>query len=363
MAESLAIKYRPKEWDEVCGQNSTIRILQNQLESNDIKQAYLFKGASGCGKTTCARIFGNKANENKGKLIELNAADTNGVDDIINIIDDCRLKPIDSKYKVYIIDEVHMLSKGAFNALLKILEEPPKHVIFILCTTDPQKIPKTVLSRLQKFEFTRMSNQNVVKRLSYIIDSENEEMVMAECGSRDAVADIEWARQEGIDVIDYDNLSLEYIARVAEGGMREAITLLDTILSFTRDITIQSITKCLGDTQYKHLNDILEGILDQDIPKCIKALDFLHSDGRDLRLVVKDLARYTLDICKYYYTKDFDITVIPPDFYDIVEEIIDTTDVSFLLDVVEALNKLDNRIRFDTNPKYVVESEIIILCK
>ena len=363
MAESLALKYRPQTFEDVVGQGSTVKILQSQLENNDIKQAYLFRGASGCGKTTCARIFGNEINEHKGKLIELNAADTNGVDDIRVIIEDCKLKPLDSAYKIYIIDEVHMLSKGAFNALLKVLEEPPKHVIFILCTTDPQKIPKTVLSRLQKFEFTRMSNANVVKRLSHIIDMENEEMVMAQCGSRDAVADIEWARQEGIDVIDYDELALEYIARLSEGGMREAITLLDTVLSFTKDVSASNVAKCLGDTQYELLTDIVEGILDQQIPKCIKAIEQMHSDGKDLRLMVKELCRYVLDMCKYNYIRNFDMTLIPPQYYDIVRDIVDTTDTEFLLDIVDALNKLDNRIRNDNNPKYVIESEIIILCR
>ena len=337
MSESLALKYRPCKFEDVVGQGSTIQILKNQLINKDIKQGYLFKGASGCGKTTCARIFANESNEYKGKPIELNAADTNGVDDIRVIIDDCRLKPIDSKYKIYIIDEVHMLSKGAFNALLKVLEEPPKHVIFILCTTDPQKIPKTVLSRLQKFEFKRMSVEDTVNRLQYIL------------------------REEGYKKADVN--ALHYIARLAEGGMRDAITLLDTVLSYTDVITLDSISKCLGDTQYKLLNDIVEGILDQDIPKCINAVETMHSDGRDLRLVVKELCRYVLDICKYYYTRNFDSTLIPPDFYKIVKEIIDTTDIEFLLDIVDSLNKLDNRIRFDGNPKYVVESEIIILCR
>ena len=336
MSESLAVKYRPDKFEDVVGQASTVKILNNQLINNDLKQAYLFMGASGCGKTTCARIFANEANNYKGKPIELNAADTNGVDDIRAIIDDCRLKPIDSKYKIYIIDEVHMLSKGAFNALLKVLEEPPKHVIFILCTTDPQKIPKTVLSRLQKFEFKRMSTSNIINRLSYILN---------------------------IESIKASHDALEYIARLSEGGMRDALTLLDTILSYTEVISIQSINECLGDTQYKVLNDILEGILDQDVAKCITSLEDLHRDGRDLRLVVKDLARYTLDICKYHFTKDFNLTLIPPNFYPVAKDIIETTDIQFLLDIVDALNKLDNRIRFDTNPKYVVESEIIILCR
>ena len=198
-------------------------------------------------------------------------------------------------------------------------------------------LPKTVLSRLQKFEFKRMSVEDTINRLQYIL------------------------REEGYKKADVN--ALHYIARLAEGGMRDAITLLDTVLSYTDVITLDSISKCLGDTQYKLLNDIVEGILDQDIPKCINAIETMHSDGRDLRLVVKELCRYVLDICKYYYTRNFDSTLIPPDFYSVVKEIIDTSDIEFLLDIVDSLNKLDNRIRFDGNPKYVVESEIIILCR
>ena len=337
MSESLALIYRPKAFKDVVGQSNSVKILQSQLDNNDIKQAYLFKGASGCGKTTCARIFANELNEHKGRPIELNAADTNGVDDIRVIIEDAKLKPIDSKYKIYIIDEVHMLSKGAFNALLKILEEPPKHVIFILCTTDPQKIPRTVLSRLQKFDFKRMSLGDTVDRLNYILNC------------------------EGISTFTDD--ALVYIARLAEGGMREAITLLDTVLSYSENITVETVSKCLGDTQYKLLNDIVEGILDQEIPKCIKAVEQMHNDGKDLRVAVKELSRYVLDICKYYYTRNFELTLIPPDYCRVVKDIVDSTDIEFLLDMVDAFNKLDNRIKFDSNPKYVVESEIIILCR
>ena len=172
-------------------------------------------------------------------IIEIDAASNNGVDEIRELRDKVNLVPSYGKYKVYIIDEVHMLSIGAFNALLKVLEEPPKHVVFILCTTDPQKIPKTVLSRLQKFEFKRMSSYGIVNRLTYILN------------------------QEGYNKVDKE--ALQYIARLAEGGMRDAITLLDTVLSYTDVITIDSISKCLGDTQYKLLNDIVEALCNGDI--------------------------------------------------------------------------------------------------
>ena len=170
--EALATKYRPRTFNDVVCQDNIKKVLTNQLETGEIKQAYLFAGSPGTGKTTSARIFANDVNGGKGKPIEIDGASNNGVDNIRSIIDDCKMKSLDSKYKVYIIDEVHMLSLGAFNALLKVLEEPPKRVIFILCTTDPHKIPPTILSRLQRFDFKRIPQFDIVQRLEYILKKE-----------------------------------------------------------------------------------------------------------------------------------------------------------------------------------------------
>ena len=171
--KSLAVKYRPKTWDDVTEQSSTKIILQQQLSSNEVKNAYLFCGPAGCGKTTCARIFANDINKGEGNPIELDAASNNGVDDVREIIQQAKTKSLDSEYKIFIIDECHALSNSAWQAMLKIIEEPPAKSIFIFCTTNPERIPKTILSRVQRYDFNRISTEGIINRLQYILEQEN----------------------------------------------------------------------------------------------------------------------------------------------------------------------------------------------
>lgn len=175
MAKSLAIKYRPTTFSDVTEQDSIMTILQNQINTNSVKAGYLFVGPAGCGKTTTARIFANMINNGQGAPIELDAASNNGVDEIRKLIDNAQTKSLDSEYKVFVIDECHMITTQGWNAFLKTLEEPPAKSIFILCTTNPERIPQTILSRVQRYNFQRISQEGIVSRLKHIIELENNE--------------------------------------------------------------------------------------------------------------------------------------------------------------------------------------------
>ena len=334
--EALATKYRPRTFNDVICQDNVKKVLSNQLKTGEIKQAYLFCGSSGTGKTTCARIFANDVNEGKGKPIEIDGASNNGVDNIRSIIEDCRMKSLDSKYKVYIIDEVHMLSIGAFNALLKVLEEPPKGVIFILCTTDPHKIPATILSRLQRFDFKRIPQFDIVQRLEYIL------------------------KEEGIQT--YNVEAIEYIAKLADGGMRDAIMKLDTVLGYTTTITLQAVLDCLGITNYEHLVTIVQGIINRQPDDPIQIIDNIYRDGKDLKLFVKDLNKFVLDLCKLSITRNKELTMIPTDIMRQCIHIATKTPNYELVDILDALNNLLDKIKYEQNPKNLIESELIILC-
>lgn len=334
--EALATKYRPQHFEDVVCQDNIKKVLTNQLETGEIKQAYLFCGSAGTGKTTSARIFASDVNGGKGKPIEIDGASNNGVDNIRSIIDDCRMKSLDSKYKVYIIDEVHMLSIGAFNALLKVLEEPPKGVIFILCTTDPHKIPATILSRLQRFDFKRIPQFEIVQRLKYILQQEGK--------------------------ITYDIEALEYIAKLADGGMRDAIMKLDTVIGYTTNITLQSVLDCLGITNYEHLLKIVQGIINKQADEPIQIIDKIYRDGKDLKLFVKDLNKFVLDLCKLNITRNKELTMIPTDIMRQCIHIATNTSKYDLVDILDGVNNLLDKIKYEQNPKNLIESELIILC-
>ena len=334
--EALATKYRPRTFKDVVCQDNIKKVLTNQLDTGEVKQAYLFAGSAGTGKTTSARIFANEVNGGKGKPIEIDGASNNGVDNIRNIIDDCRMKSLDSKYKVYIIDEVHMLSIGAFNALLKVLEEPPKGVIFILCTTDPHKIPATILSRVQRFQFKRIPQNEVVKRLQYVLQQEGK--------------------------ITYDMEALQYIAKLADGGMRDALMKLDTVLGYTTEITMEAVLDCLGITNYDYLFKIVSSIIKQDATTPMQLIDDLYKQGKDLKLFVKDLSKFILDLCKLELTQDINTTMIPPELKTKCTRLLCKCDLDLLVDIMDAVNKLMDKIKYEQNPKSLIESELIILC-
>ena len=281
--KALYREWRPKSFSDVVGQQHITTTLKNAIKSDRIAHAYLLCGTRGTGKTSTAKILakainclnpidGEPCNEcemciniNQGTAIdvtELDAASHNSVDNIRDIIDDVQYPPQEAKYKVFIIDEVHMLSIGAVNAFLKTLEEPPSRVIFILATTDPQKLPITILSRCQRFDFKRISSENIFLRLKKIIDSLS---------------------------VDIDEGSLRLLSRMCDGAMRDALSILDQAISINNVVKYEDLVDMLGITTNDSMVAIVDNIINRDTEGCIRVINKLISDGKDISLLIRDL--------------------------------------------------------------------------
>lgn len=289
MYKALYRKYRPVDFDSVVGQDSVVKVLKNSIKNNNISHAYMFFGPRGIGKTTLSKIFARAVNclepidgnpcgkcENcirsvdSVDIIEMDAASNNGVDEIRNIIDKISLVPTELKYKVYIIDEVHMLSIGAFNALLKTLEEPPEHVIFILATTDWQKVPETIVSRCQTFSLKRLTVDQITDRLKYVCNLEK---------------------------IDCDNLVLSEIAKSSEGGMRDSFGMLDKLTSYTsQKITLDDYYELNGMISNIELEEMTDFIFNNDIANLMIKLNDFNNKNKNISLVYKQYVNFLQNI-------------------------------------------------------------------
>ena len=347
--QSLAVKYRPTTFNDVTEQESIKVILKQQLESNEIKHAYLFCGGAGTGKTTTARIFANEINEGQGNPIEIDAASNNSVNDVRTIIQQSRMATLDgSKYRIYIIDECHSLSNSAWQAMLKLLEEPPETAVFIFCTTDPQKIPKTILSRVQRYDFQRISQDGIVDRLKTILIWEDEEILS----------------RGGPDGAYMDNCNpdaLEYIAKIADGGMRDAITLLDKCLAYSTNLTVANVVTAIGAVDYDEMLHLTDALMYQKTADMIKQIEELHRHGKDLKLFVKNYTVFVLDLCKYYLMGNLELTQIPNYYLDTLA----TKDDAYFTNcqaLLEVLMRLGSDIKWDTSPKAMIEANLYRFC-
>lgn len=344
-SESLAIKYRPKTFEDMTEQNAIKNILENQIRTKTFQHGYLFTGPAGTGKTTSARIFANMINDGKGNPIEVDAASNSGVDNIRQIIEDAKRKPLDAEYKIFIVDECHSLSNGAWQALLKTLEEPPKFTIFIFCTTDPQKIPNTILSRVQRYNFQKISNEGIAKRLEDICIHEN---------SQDY--DDPDLRDIG-DIIRYPE-ALEYIAKVCNGGMRDAITLLDKCLSLSHDLTLENVLKTIGSEDYSTFIIFLSALEEKEKELSIKVIEDVYNAGKDVKQFMKDFAKFVLEVEKYTIYGNFDYVNLPNTLESNLEQL-NSVDLFNVMDFVVSLN---SQIKWENDAKTLIELSILIYC-
>lgn len=331
---SLAVKYRPKTFDDLTEQGAIKVILEEQIKTKTFQHAYLFTGPAGTGKTTSARIFADMINQGKGNPIEVDAASNSGVDNIRSIIDDSKKKALDAEYKIYIIDECHSLSSGAWQAMLKLLEEPPRFSIFILCTTDPQKIPATIMSRVQRYQFNKISNKGIENRLWDI-------MV-----------------KEGLQV-DVALEALSYIAKIANGGMRDAITMMDKCLSLSNQLTLSNVLEAIGSEDYSTFFDLTKRLLKKD-NSCISIIEKVYSDGKDIKQFMKEFLKFLLDCTKYYIFNTMDYLTLP-DTTEIESELkaISDKNIFMLLDLIQDIN---NQVKYDSDPKTLVQTGLVLYC-
>ena len=348
---SLYRKYRPKTFSDVVGQEVVVKILKNSILNNKISHAYIFSGPRGTGKTSIAKIFSKAVNclnttdgdlcnncenclqniDEEIDIIEIDAASNNGVDEIREIRNNVKLMPVHLKYKVYIIDEVHMLSTSAFNALLKTLEEPPKHVIFILATTEFNKIPATVISRCQKFDFKKITNKQIEDRLKYILEQEKKSL---------------------------NGEVISLIAKLSDGGLRDAINMLDQVISLEKEnVTVDDVYNLIGDISEKNIIILLENIVSGNIIETLKNINEYYEEGKNFINICERLQLLIRNIIIFnntdnYFDKEYEKKLL--DFSHI--------ELEYCEEMSDELFNLINELKRTNNQKIITEISFLKMC-
>jgi len=352
---SLYRKYRPRNFEDLVGQQHVVKTLKNALEQNRIAHAYLFAGPRGTGKTSTAKVFAQALNCVEGPttepcgecnsclsirsgqsvdVIEIDAASNRGIDEIRDLREKVKFYPTEGKYKVYIIDEVHMLTKGAFNALLKTLEEPPSNVVFILATTEAHKVIDTILSRCQRFDFTLLSSRDIIQRLEYICQEEK---------------------------VNYDQEALSLITSASMGGLRDAISLLDQAISYTNaNLSREAIEEMLGKVDLPFLSKFVEMVLARESTTILKMIGELIESGKTIPVFVKDLINFLHQVMLFKECgRDTSILNFTEEMFGYIEKIAGDLGTAWLIRFLEILTEVERQLPFADQPRIVLELGLI----
>ena len=357
---ALYRKFRPAHFNDVKGQDHIVTTLKNQIQADRIGHAYLFCGTRGTGKTSIAKLFAKTVNcENPRdgspcgecascrsiaagasmNVIEIDAASNNGVDNIREIVDEVSYSPAEGKYKVYIIDEVHMLSIGAFNALLKTLEEPPSYVIFILATTEVHKIPITILSRCQRYDFKRISIETITERMQELMDA------------------------EGVQV---EEKALRYVAKTADGSMRDALSLLDQCIAFHfgKELTYDKVLDVLGAVDTEVFSRLYRRVLERNVLGCIQLLEEIIMQGRELTQFVSDFSWYLRNLLLVKTSDNMeDVIDVSSENLNRLKEEANETDLETIIRYIRIFSELSSKMKYATQKRILLEVALIKLCK
>ena len=352
---ALYRKFRPLCFSEMVGQEHITRTLKNQIIANRVGHAYLFNGGRGTGKTSAAKILAraiNCLNPKDGEpcneceickgaisgsltdIVEMDAASNNSVEDIRSIREEVNFLPTKAKFRVYIIDEVHMLSTGAFNALLKTLEEPPEHVKFILATTEPQKLPATILSRCQRFDFKRISNEDIIKRLKIVCEESNIEITAG---------------------------AMQIIAVLSEGAMRDALSILERCIQDGENkIDEDKIKDLVGIPKITYIHHLTEAIIQYDVEKALKSIDEVLNEGKDIVNFLWELIKYVKDVLVFQTAGKLDL--YSPKELEKIQELSQKVSKEKLISIIYELSELENNLKWSTQKVIMFQAGIIKLC-
>lgn len=355
---ALYRKYRSQNFDEIVGQKHIITSLTNQIKNNQVGHAYLFTGTRGTGKTSIAKIFakaincphshnGNPCNKceicesitngTNVDILEIDAASNNRVDEIRELREKVKYPPVTCKYKVYIIDEVHMLTDSAFNALLKTLEEPPAYVVFILATTEVQKLPATILSRCLRFDFKLLTDEQLEVHLKYVFDDSK---------------------------IKYESDALALLAKLGCGSVRDTLSIADMCVAYSnRNVTYASVIEAVGMTDRQTLKSITKCLLEGNKGELLSTINLVASAGKNLVQLAKDMVGFVRDVLVCKTCKDYkNILKLSSDSIKDLEELAGITTTEKLIEILTKLSTLDNEFRFSTSPRNLLEITLVSLC-